>query len=164
MVVLGGSHSEPNEWKMAGRFPKWLPLDKIWLIKNPLSPTHRVWRMEATFQSQLLDTTIYQTKNIEVSGWLYQIKTHFTHIFYQPFSRVLPPSFTLYAPIFEYYSLQSFYACVGVGTGAAHDFHDSKVSKYVMYVPCLENRWHSPPDLASPSLLHPQHILYFKPG
>ena len=96
MVVRGGSHSEPNKWKMAGRFPKWLPLDKIWLIKNPLSPTHRVWRMEATFQSQLLDTTIYQTKNIEVSGWLYQIKTHFTHIVYQPFSRVSPPFFTLY--------------------------------------------------------------------
>ena len=34
--------------------------------------------------------------NIEVSGWLYQPKTHFTHIIYQPFSRVSPPSFTLY--------------------------------------------------------------------
>ena len=30
------------------------------------------------------------------SGWLYQTKTHFTHIVYQPFSRVSAPSFTLY--------------------------------------------------------------------
>ena len=30
--------------------------------------------------------------NIEVSGWPYQIKTHITHIVYQPFSRVKPPN------------------------------------------------------------------------
>ena len=39
---------------------------------------------------------LFTKPNIEVSGWLYQTKTHFTHIIYQPFSRVLPPSFTLY--------------------------------------------------------------------
>ena len=38
--------------------------------------------------------------NIEVSGWLYQTKTHFTHIVYQPFSRVSPPYFTLCASTF----------------------------------------------------------------
>ena len=54
-----------------------------------------VWRMEATFQSHLL-ILLFTKPIIEVSGWLYQTKTHFTHIVYQPFSRVLPPSFTLY--------------------------------------------------------------------
>ena len=39
---------------------------------------------------------LFTKPNIEVSGWLYQTKTHFTHIVYQPFSRVSPPSFTLY--------------------------------------------------------------------
>ena len=34
--------------------------------------------------------------HIEVSGWQNQTKAHFTHIVYQPFSRVLPSSFTLY--------------------------------------------------------------------
>ena len=52
--------------------------------------------MEATFQSHLLDTTITKP-NIEVSGWLYQTKKHFTLIVYQPFLGVSPPSFTLYA-------------------------------------------------------------------
>ena len=47
--------------------------------------------------SSLIFLIILFTKpNIEVSGWLYQTKTHFTHIVYQPFSRVSPPSFTLY--------------------------------------------------------------------
>ena len=40
---------------------------------------------------------LFTKPNIEVGGWLYQTKTHFTHIVYQPFSRVSPPSFTLYA-------------------------------------------------------------------
>ena len=44
---------------------------------------------------------LFTKPNIEVSGWLYQIKTHFTHIVYQPFSRVSPPSFTLYDPSLE---------------------------------------------------------------
>ena len=39
---------------------------------------------------------LFTKPNIEVSDWLYQTKTHFTHIVYQPFSRVSPPSFTLY--------------------------------------------------------------------
>ena len=35
---------------------------------------------------------LFTKPNIEVSGWLYQTKTHFTHIIvYQPFSRVSPP-------------------------------------------------------------------------
>ena len=42
---------------------------------------------------------LFTKPNIEVSGWLYQNKTHFTHIVYQPFSRVSPPSFTLYVKI-----------------------------------------------------------------
>ena len=47
--------------------------------------------------SSLIFLILLLTKpNIEVSGWLYQTKTHFTHIVYQPFSRVSPPSFTLY--------------------------------------------------------------------
>ena len=39
---------------------------------------------------------LFTKPNIEFSGWLYQTKTHFNHIVYQPFSRVSPPSFTLY--------------------------------------------------------------------
>ena len=45
----------------------------------------------ASLQSDFLDTI---TKpNIEFSGWLYQTKTHVTHIVYQPFSRVTPPNY-----------------------------------------------------------------------
>ena len=47
-------------------------------------------RMEASLQFDLLDATIYQIKYIEVSDWLYQTKTHITHIVDQPFSRVMP--------------------------------------------------------------------------
>ena len=51
------------------------------------------WRQH----SSLINLILLLTKpNIEVSGWLYQTKTHFTHIVYQPFSRVSPTSFTLY--------------------------------------------------------------------
>ena len=39
---------------------------------------------------------LFTKPNIEISGWLYQTKTHFTHIVFQPFSSVSPPSFTLY--------------------------------------------------------------------
>ena len=47
--------------------------------------------------SSLIFLILLLTKpNIEVSGWLYQTKTHFTHIVYQPFSRVSPLSFTIY--------------------------------------------------------------------
>ena len=45
---------------------------------------------------------LFSKPNIEVIGWLYQTKTHFTHIVYQPFSRVSPPSFTLYASAPQY--------------------------------------------------------------
>ena len=47
---------------------------------------HRVCKIEASLQSDLLDTNKF-------SGWLYQTKTHFTHIVYQPFSSVTPPNY-----------------------------------------------------------------------
>ena len=46
--------------------------------------------------SSLILILLFTKPNIEVSGWLHQTKTNFTHIVYQPFSRVSPPSFTLY--------------------------------------------------------------------
>ena len=54
------------------------------------------WRRHSSLIFLILQFT---KPNIEVSGWLYQTKTHFTHIVYQPFSRVSPPSFTLYDSI-----------------------------------------------------------------
>ena len=52
--------------------------------------------------SSLIFLILLLTKpNIEVSGWLYQTKTHFTHIVYQPFSRVSPPSFTLFILVYD---------------------------------------------------------------
>ena len=51
------------------------------------------WRQHSSLIFLIL---LFTKPNIEVSGWLYQTKTHFTHIVYQPFSRVSPPSFTLY--------------------------------------------------------------------
>ena len=51
------------------------------------------WRRHSSLIFLIL---LFTKPNIEVSGWLYQTKTHFTHIVYQPFSRVSPPSFTLY--------------------------------------------------------------------
>ena len=51
------------------------------------------WRQHSSLIFLIL---LFTKPNIEVSGWLFQTKTHFTHIVYQPFSRVLPPSFTLY--------------------------------------------------------------------
>ena len=53
------------------------------------------WRRHSSLIFLIL---LFTKPNIEVSGWLYQTKTHFTHIIYQPFSRVSPPSFTLYGP------------------------------------------------------------------
>ena len=51
------------------------------------------WRRHSSLIFLIL---LFTKPNIEVSGWLYQTKTHFTHIVYQPFSIVSPPSFTLY--------------------------------------------------------------------
>ena len=51
------------------------------------------WSQHSSLIFQIL---LFTKPNIEVSGWLYQTKTHFTHIVYQPFSIVSPPSFTLY--------------------------------------------------------------------
>merc|ERR1712240_459374 len=54
------------------------------------------WRRHSSLIFLIL---LFTKPNIEVRGWLYQTKTHFTHIIYQPFSRVSPPSFTLYGVI-----------------------------------------------------------------
>ena len=51
------------------------------------------WRRHS---SLILLILLFTKPNIEVSGWLYQTKTYFTNIVYQPFSRVSPKSFTLY--------------------------------------------------------------------
>ena len=51
------------------------------------------WRQHSSLIFLIL---LFTKSNIEVSGWLSQTKKHFTHIVYQPFLRVLPPSFTLY--------------------------------------------------------------------
>ena len=51
------------------------------------------WRRHSSLIFLIL---LFTKPNIEVSGWLYQTKTHFTHIVHQTFSRVSPPSFTLY--------------------------------------------------------------------
>ena len=40
---------------------------------------HRVYRMEASLQSDITKP------NIEVCDWLYQTRTHITHIVYQHF-------------------------------------------------------------------------------
>ena len=57
------------------------------------------WRRHSSLIFLIL---LFTKPNIEVSGWLYQTKTHFTHIVYQPFSRVSPPSFTLYGSTKNY--------------------------------------------------------------
>ena len=55
------------------------------------------WRRHSSLIFLIL---LFTKPNIKVSGWLYQTKTHFTHIIYQPFSRASPPSFTLYDLIY----------------------------------------------------------------
>ena len=66
------------------------------------------WRRHSSLIFLIL---LFNKPNIEVSGWLYQTKTHFTHIVYQPFSRVSPPSFTLYGYI------------IGIVISCPTDFH-----------------------------------------
>ena len=51
------------------------------------------WRRHSSLIFLIL---LFTKPNIEVSGWQIQTKTHFTHIVYQPFSKVSPPSFSLY--------------------------------------------------------------------
>ena len=51
------------------------------------------WRRHCSLIFLIL---LFTKPNIEVSGWLYQTKTQFTHIVYKSFSRVSPPSFTLW--------------------------------------------------------------------
>ena len=53
----------------------------------PHDHTHRVWRIEATFQSHLLDTTIYQTKYR--SQWLAISDAHCLSIFFQSVASIL---------------------------------------------------------------------------
>ena len=69
------------------------------------------WRRHSSLIFLIL---LFTKPNIEVSGWLYQTKTHFTHIVYQPFSRVSSPSFTLYG--------LTLHVCISVS-----HYHDFKV-------------------------------------
>ena len=76
-------------WKLKGRQTAFENCD----LKSIVTIESEEWRQH----SSLIFLIILFTKpNIEFRGWLYQTKTQFTHIVYQPFSRVLPPSFTLY--------------------------------------------------------------------
>ena len=68
-----------------------------WLVSlsklKPFAIECEGWRRHSSLIFLIL---LFTKPNIEVSGWLYQTKTHFTHIVYQPFSRMSPQSFTLY--------------------------------------------------------------------
>ena len=48
------------------------------------------WRRHSSLIFLIL---LFSKPNIEVSGWLYETKTHITCIVYQPFSRVTPPNY-----------------------------------------------------------------------
>ena len=51
------------------------------------------WRRHSSLIFLIL---LFSKPNIEVSGWLYQTKTHFTHIVYQPFQEChLHPSHSM---------------------------------------------------------------------
>ena len=53
------------------------------------------WRRHSSLIFLIL---LFTKPNIEVSGWLYQTKTHFTHIVYQPFQECrLHPSHSMAA-------------------------------------------------------------------
>ena len=98
--AVKGQHGEVNEhnWDWNRNYPFW--------NQNFFSVTDSLNGAIVAFY--LAPTVLFTKPNIEVSGWLYQTKTHFTHIVYQPFSRVSPPSFTLYA-------CSSKIACKNVG-------------------------------------------------
>ena len=66
---------------------------------NNLNHNIRGATIECEGWSLIFLILLFNKLNIEVSGRLYQTKTHFTNIVYQPFSRASPPSFTLYAYI-----------------------------------------------------------------
>ena len=51
------------------------------------------WRRHSSLIFLIL---LFTKPNIEVSGWLYQTKTHITHIVYQHFSRVTPPNYVYF--------------------------------------------------------------------
>ena len=48
------------------------------------------WRHHSSLIFLIL---LFTKPYIEARGWLYQTKTHVTHIVYQPFSRVTPPKY-----------------------------------------------------------------------
>ena len=68
-------------------------LDRFIYRQNITAIECEGWRRHSIL---ILLILLFTKPNIEVSGWLYHSKMHFTHLVHQPFSRVLPPSFTLY--------------------------------------------------------------------
>ena len=54
------------------------------------------WRRHSSLIFLIL---LFTKPNIEVSGWLYQTKTHITHIVYKPFSMVMPPTYIALPPV-----------------------------------------------------------------
>ena len=68
-------------------------LDAIAYLIRGMSIEFEGWRQHSSLIFLIL---LFTKPIIEVSGWLYWTKTHFTHIVNQLFSRVSPPSFTLY--------------------------------------------------------------------
>ena len=57
------------------------------------------WRRHSSLIFLLL---LFTKPYLEVSGWLFQTNTHFTHSVYQPFSRVSPPTFELYGSMAKF--------------------------------------------------------------
>ena len=86
LELLNKSHFKLRQIKCTN-----LLFEDWWMTGWPIDS--KGWRRHSSFIFLIL---LFTKPNIEVSGWLYQTKTHFTHIVYQPFSRVSPPSFTLY--------------------------------------------------------------------
>ena len=78
---------------MAGQLLILVPKLFSWLETCGSNIECEGWRRHSILIFLIL---LFTKPNIEVSGCLYQTKTHFTHIVYQPFSRVLTSSFTLY--------------------------------------------------------------------
>ena len=80
-------------WSLSLAFQESQELVCVIHLLNPIPIECEGWRGHSSLIFLIL---LFTKPNIEVGGWLYQSKTHFTHIVYQPFSRVSPPSFTLY--------------------------------------------------------------------
>ena len=89
-IILQGS----NRNKLQNGLTGLIICDTCRIVSElPLSIECVGWRHHSSLIFLIL---LFTKPNIEVSGWLFQTKTHFTQIVYQPFSRVSPPSFTLY--------------------------------------------------------------------